>query len=75
MYYPGFQFGADGRPLPAVRDVLEVLFANGLTEWEVALWFTATTSALQDQRPVDLLNDDPGAVVAAAGLEVGPVSG
>src|SRR5262245_53801006 len=75
VYYPGFQFGADGRPLPAVRDVLEVLFANGLNAWDVALWFTATTSALQDQRPVDLLNDDPGAVVAAAGLEVGPVSG
>lgn len=75
VYYPGFQFGGDGRPLPAVRDVLEVLSAHGLTDWEIALWFTATTSSLDDRRPVDLLSDDPAAVVEAARLEVAPVSG
>jgi hypothetical protein len=75
VYYPGFQFSGDGRPLPAVRDVLEVLSGHGLTEWEIALWFTTTMGSLGDRRPVDLLNDDPDAVVEAARLEVAPVSG
>jgi hypothetical protein len=75
VYYPGFQFAGDGRPLPVVRDVLEVLSAHRLTDWEVALWFTAATSSLGDRRPVDLLSDDPDAVVEAARLEVAPVSG
>ena len=76
LYYPGFQFGGDGRPLPVVHDVLDVLSGHGLTDWEVALWFTTTTTgSLGDRRPVDLLNDDPDAVVEAARREVAPVSG
>jgi len=75
VYYPGFQFGDDGRPLPAVRDVLQALSSNGLTDWETALWFAAPTSSLGDRRPVDLLDEDPEAVVEAARREVAPVSG
>jgi hypothetical protein len=45
LYYPGFQFSGDGRPLPVVRDVLDVFSEHGLTDWEIALWFTATTGA------------------------------
>jgi hypothetical protein len=75
VYYPGFQFGSDGRPLPVVRDALDALSAHGLTDWEIALWFTTSTSSLGDRRPVDLLASDPDAVVEAARLEVAPVSG
>lgn len=75
VYYPGFQFGGDGRPLPVVRDVLRVFSGHGLTDWEIALWLAAPTSSLSDRRPVDLLSDDPDAVVEAARLEVAPVSG
>jgi len=75
VYYPGFQFGEDGRPLAAVRDVLKVLSPQGPTDWEIALWFTATASSLGDRRPVDLLREDPDAVVEAARREVAPVSG
>ncbi|MGH3002912.1 MAG: hypothetical protein ACRDM1_09690 [Gaiellaceae bacterium] len=75
VYYPGFQFGSDGRPLPVLRDVLDVLSAHGLTDWEIALWFTTSARSLGDRRPVDLLAADPGAVVEAARLEVAPVSG
>lgn len=75
VYYPGFQFGDDGRPLPVIHDLLEVLAPQGLTDWEIALWFAARTSALRDQRPIDLLREDPGAVIEAARREVAPISG
>ena len=75
VYYPGFQFGEDGRPLAVIRDVLESLAPGRLTDWEVALWFTATTNSLGDRRPVDVLREDPDAVVEAARREVAPISG
>jgi hypothetical protein len=75
VYYPGFQLGGDGRPLPVVRDVLQTLEHFGLTDWETALWFTSATAALGGRRPVDLLHDDPEAVVEAARREVAPISG
>jgi hypothetical protein len=75
VYYPGFQFADDGRPLPAIRDVLAVLIPAGLSPWEIALWFATRTSALDDRRPVDLLVDDPHAVIDAARHEVAPISG
>lgn len=75
LFYPGFQFGDDGRPLPVVREVLKLFSSQGLTDWETALWFTAPTSSLRDQRPVDLMREDPDAVVEAARHEVAPVSG
>jgi hypothetical protein len=75
LYYPGFQFGSDGRPLPVIRDVLDALSGHGLTDWETALWFTTSTRTLDDRRPVDELAANPDAVVEAARLEVAPVSG
>jgi hypothetical protein len=75
VYFPGFQFADDGQPLPAIRDLLAVLVPAGLTPWEIALWFATRTSALDDRRPVDLLVDDPHALIDAARHEVAPISG
>jgi hypothetical protein len=66
-YFPAFQFGADNRPRPIVRRVLEVLEPYGMDGWQTALWFTTATGWLDDQRPVDLLATAPDDVVAAAG--------
>jgi hypothetical protein len=75
IYYPGFQFADDGQPLPAIRAVLEVLTVAGLSPWEIALWFATRTSALDDGRPIDLLANDPDAVIEAARREIAPISG
>lgn len=69
QYYPGFQFGENGRPLPVIARVLQALDARESGEWEVALWFTKRTGWLDDRRPIDLLGEDPDAVVDAAGRE------
>ena len=65
-YYPGFQFDADGHPRPVVAEALEHLSASSVTPWQQALWFTTANGWLDGRRPVDVLDDDPGAIVAAA---------
>ena len=75
LRYPVFQFGADGRPLPVVNQALRVFTEAGMSEWEIALWFTTRTGWLGDRRPVDLLEQDPEAVREAALRELDPVSG
>ncbi|MGJ6127136.1 hypothetical protein QN239_31615 [Mycolicibacterium sp. Y3] len=74
-YYPAFQFDADGRPRPVIAQVLAALRRYGLDGWEIALWFTTASGWLDDLRPVDLLDDDPAEVVAAAGHTVDAVAG
>jgi hypothetical protein len=69
--YPGFQFDADGRPHGVLRRVLQHLTEGDLDDWQTALWFTSPTGWLGGKRPVDLLSDQPGAVVDAASREVG----
>jgi hypothetical protein len=64
--FPAFQFDADVQPRPAVASVLTHLRAAGLSDWQQALWFNAATGWLGDRRPVDLLDTDPAAVIAAA---------
>jgi hypothetical protein len=64
--FPAFQFDADAQPRPAIAAVLTHLRAAGLSEWQQALWFNAGTGWLSNRRPVDLLDADPAAVVAAA---------
>jgi hypothetical protein len=65
-YYPGFQFDAEGRPKPVVADVLRHLAAPSMTPWQRALWFTTANGWLSGRRPVDVLDDEPEEVVAAA---------
>ena len=64
--YPAFQFAADGQPRPMIARVLAQLRRAGLSDWQTALWFTSATGWLDDRRPVDLLEDEPEAVEAAA---------
>ncbi len=64
--FPAFQFGADGQPRPVISAALAHLRRAGLSDWQAALWFTSPTGWLDDRRPIDLLDDDPAAVEAAA---------
>lgn len=63
--FPGFCFGPNGRPQPAVTGVTAAL-GERLSSWELALWFTASNDWLGGLRPVDALDADPDAVVKAA---------
>ncbi len=64
--YPAFQF-RDGRPHPAVGRAAAILRDRGLSGWALALWFLTPSGWLWDRRPVDLLDEDPEGVLAAAG--------
>jgi hypothetical protein len=55
--------------------VLLALQPYGLDGWEIALWFTTASGWLDDRRPVDLLDEDPAEIVAAAGHTVEVVAG
>jgi hypothetical protein len=68
-YFPGFQLDDQGQPVPAVAEVVSRL-GGRTTEWGIALWFTASNGWLGGRRPVDLLREDPQAVVNAAGHEI-----
>lgn len=71
LLYPGFQFTLEGRPRPAVGAALAILRSDaGLSDWQAALWFVGANGWLGGRRPVDLLEDDPGAVEAAARREL-----
>jgi hypothetical protein len=76
LLYPGFQFTSEGRPHPTVRSALATLRTDQhLTDWQAALWFASPTGWLGGRRPVDLLDEQPDAVVEAARGEVSDVAG
>lgn len=65
--FPGFQFNAETfAPEPIVAEALAALPRDQMSEWEVALWWVADDPWLEGRRPVDVMQEDPGAVVAAA---------
>ena len=65
--FPGFQFDLETlAPKPVVAEALAALPREEMSEWEVALWWTAANGWLGGGRPVDVMEDDEGAVVAAA---------
>jgi hypothetical protein len=66
LYYPGFQFDSSGKPRPDIARVLRYLGSPDVTSWQQVLWFTSANGWLGGRRPVDLLDDDGDAVVAAA---------
>jgi len=66
MYYPGFQFDNSGKPRPEIARALRYLSSPDVTSWQQVLWFTSANGWLGGRRPVDLLDDDRDAVVAAA---------
>ncbi len=66
VVFPAFQFDAEAHPRVPIGDVLSHLRDAGLGDWEQALWFTTKTGWLGDRCPLDVLDEDPDAVVAAA---------
>jgi hypothetical protein len=66
--YPAFQFDpVSGEPRPVVRDVLSALPTDDMSEWEIALWWTAANGWLHGgERPLDWIDRDPLLVVEAA---------
>jgi hypothetical protein len=76
LLYPGFQFNAEGKPKPAIGPTIDLLRSDPhTTDWQMALWFVTPTSWLAGIRPVDLLDDDPDAVIDAARREVSDLAG
>jgi hypothetical protein len=65
-YYPGFQFDPNGRPKATVAEVLKHLKHPSMTPWQQALWFTTANGWLDGHRPVDALDEEGKAVIAAA---------
>lgn len=72
-WFPAFQFDADGRPLPLIKQVLDVL-PRTRTPWQVAFWFVSSNSWLGGPAPHDRL-DDPAALIEAAGHERDEIGG
>jgi hypothetical protein len=69
--YPGFQFDPQtGQPKPAIALILESL-PGPLREggWQLALWWDNAVDALGFRRPVDVVDENPDAVVSAAQVE------
>lgn len=68
--YPAFQFDADGRPLPHLREVIAVLTGEGGADrWRVASWLAAPSPDLPGKVPAaEWLRggDDPTPVLLAA---------
>lgn len=76
LLYPGFQFNAEGKPKPAIGPTIDLLRSDPhTTDWQMALWFVTPTSWLGGIRPVDLLDEDPDAVINAARREVSDLAG
>jgi hypothetical protein len=67
-FYPAFQFDrASGTPRPELMPVFEVLAAAGLRGWEIAFWLVEPNGWLpHDHSPLQVLAEDPEAVVEAA---------
>jgi hypothetical protein len=49
-----------------IADVLKPLREAGFDGWQIALWFSGALSQLEDRRPIDMLDEAPDRVVAAA---------
>jgi hypothetical protein len=70
--FPLFQI-KDNRPRPLVQDVLAILKPT-LNGWQIAFWWTTANSWLPGGvRPIDLIDDDPQAVIEAARHEVAEI--
>jgi hypothetical protein len=66
-YFPLYALNprANYRPYPAVKEIISIL-GGGLSSLGIAAWFPGTISFLDDERPLDLLANDPEKVIAAA---------
>ncbi len=69
--FPVFQFDAHGHPRPVIAEVLRH-FTNE-SDWGKALWWTSPSGWLGGRRPIDVLDEDPDAVVEAARRSAEPL--
>ena len=69
-YVPTFQFDDDGRPRPTIAALIQMFRSIESSDWELALWFISSCGWLGGRRPVDVLKNDPEAVVEAARREL-----
>ncbi len=70
--YPAFQFDAQGRPRQVISKVLAVL-GTEVGGWQTALWFATPNGWLDEEKPVDMLEREPHAVLDAAADVAEPV--
>ena len=63
--YPAFQFDAQGLPRKAISKVLAAL-GDAVGGWQTALWFVTPNGWLDGEKPVNLLDREPDAVLDAA---------
>jgi hypothetical protein len=66
LLFPGFQFDADGRPLPVIRDLRRLADEAGWSETGIVQWLCSPSTYLGGKRPVDLLVGDPSRVLDTA---------
>ena len=66
LRFPLFQFDQAGQPKPQLAEVVRALEQNGLSGWELALWFAGASERLDGQRPLDVLDTEPDRVLTAA---------
>jgi len=71
--YPAFQFDAQGRPRKTISKVLAAL-GDAVGGWQTALWFVTPNGWLDGEKPVDLLEREPHAVLDAAADVAEPVA-
>jgi hypothetical protein len=70
-WYPAFQFGDDGRPLPIIEELLARLRRDPeRTDWDNALWFAGDSGWLDGKSPIEVLQSEPELVKRAAEQEV-----
>jgi hypothetical protein len=64
LVYLTFQFDQHGHPAPIIEQVIKEL--GDPPGWDLAYWFVKGNWLLEGRRPVDLITDDPDAVIRAA---------
>jgi hypothetical protein len=70
LRFPAFQL-QDGRPIPAVADVIRV-FPAPTTGWELAYFFSSPNMNVGGRKPAELLKQDSGRLVSLAQAFVHP---
>jgi hypothetical protein len=64
--FPGFQFDDQGQPLLVIAQLRRLGDDAQVDEVGILHWLMGPTTYLDDRRPVDLLLNDPEAVLSAA---------
>lgn len=70
--YPSYALGVDGKPLPVMKDILQV-FSGKKAPLLIGLWFCSVNSWLGGVAPKDAIETRPQDVLNAAVMEVTPI--